>query len=311
MTSRRFPDFYILGAPKAGTSSLAQYLDDHARLFVSKPKEPRYFADDFADRPITDEETYLRLFDAADETMICGEATTDYLVSTVAVERILAVRPDARFIAMLRNPIQMMPAMHAQERKNGYETIADAAEAFAAIERRKAGRDIPRLCNEPKRLFYDDRCRLGEQIKRLKEAVAADRLQIIFMEDFAAETERVYQEALAFLGIAAYEPRDFPVVNQRHHIKHPAAIALWKLGKTAKDKLGLKTNFGLLSKVQAMGLSSQPVAASGDRSGLKQTLRDHFAADINLLGELTGRDLSGWLTPDQPRDEKTLVAASR
>lgn len=311
MTSRRFPDFYILGAPKAGTSSLAQYLDDHEGIFVSKPKEPRYFAADFADRPIEDEQTYLDLFEDADDGAILGEATTDYLVSEVAVDRILAVREDARFIAMLRNPIQMVPAMHAQERKNGYETIADVEEAWSAIERRKAGNGIPALCNEPKRLFYDDRCRLGEQIERLQAKVPADRLQIIFMEDFAAETERVYREAQAFIGIETYEPRDFPVLNQRHHIRHPAMIQLWKLGKTAKDKLGLQTNFGLLNKVQAFGMSSEAAGPSGDRRPFQRRLRDHFAADIELLARLTGRDLSSWLEVDEPPIEKSVAAASR
>lgn len=311
MSSRRFPDFYILGAPKAGTSSLAQYLDDHDGIFISKPKEPRYFADDFADRPITGESAYLDLFDEAGEGVLLGEATTDYLVSEVAVERILAVRPDARFVVMLRNPVEMVPAMHAQERKNGYETIADPADAFAAIERRKAGKNIPALCNEPKRLFYDDRCRLGEQMKRLTGQVAADRLHVIFMEDFAAETARVYRETQAFIGIDAVEPRDFPVLNQRHHIRHPAMIQLWKLGKTAKDRLGLRTNFGLLSKVQALGMSSEPVEAGGDRQAFKHVLRDHFKADIELLADLTDRDLSSWLHVEDPIVEKTLAAASR
>lgn len=311
MTARRFPDFYILGAPKAGTSSLAQYLDDHPGIFVSKPKEPRYFADDFADRPITDEQVYLDLFVEADDGAILGEATTDYLVSEVAVDRILAVRPDARFVVMLRNPIEMAPAMHAQERKNGYETIADPAEAFDAIERRKAGRDLPALCNEPKRLFYDDRCSLGAQMERLKRKVAADRLHVIFMEDFAAETERVYRETQAFIGIETFEPRDFPVVNQRHHIKHPAMIQLWKLGKTAKDRLGLKTNLGLLSKVQALGLSSEPSAPSENRQAFRSVLRDHFEADILRLAEITGRDLGPWLRVDEPSDEKTVAVASR
>ena len=311
MTSRRFPDFYILGAPKAGTSSLAQYLDDHVGVFMSKPKEPRYFAEDFADRPISDERSYLNLFDQADEGAILGEGTTDYLMSEVAVRRILAVRPDARFIVMLRNPIEMVMAMHAQERKNGYETIVDPAEAWSAIGRRKAGRGVPALCNEPKRLFYDDRCRLGEQIERLKETVAADQLQIIFMEDFAAETEQVYREAAAFIGIDADEPRDFPVVNQRHNVKYPAMIKLWKLGKTAKDRLGIRTNFGLLSKVQALGLSNEAVEPSSDRAAFKRLLRDEFEADIQRLAELTGRDLSRWLLLDEPVGEQAVAVASR
>ncbi|MGI9508453.1 MAG: hypothetical protein ACR2QJ_03775 [Geminicoccaceae bacterium] len=311
MTSRRFPDFYILGAPKAGTSSLARYLDDHAAIFVSDPKEPRYFAEDFADRPITDEQGYLALFADADPAALCGEATTDYLVSDVAVDRILAAAPDARFVAMLRNPIEMMPAMHAQERKNGYETIADPAEAWSLIGRRKAGESIPALCNEPKRLFYDDRCRLGEQIQRLQSKVAADRLHIIFMEDFAADTGRVYRDTLTFLGVEGYEPRDFPVINQRHHIKHPAMIQLWKFGKSAKDRLGLKTNFGLLSKVQALGMSSEPVETGNDLRTFRHVLEEAFEADIALLGTLTDRDLSHWTAPVVPMVEKTLAAASR
>ena len=212
---------------------------------------------------------------------------------------------------MLRNPIEMVPAMHAQERKNGYETIADPAEAFEAIGSRKAGQALPALCNEPKRLFYDDRCRLGAQMQRLRQKVAPERLRVIYMEDFAAETELVYRETQAFIGIETYEPRDFPIVNQRHHIKNPAMIQLWKLGKTAKDRLGLKSNFGLLSKVQSLGLSSEPRETGGDLQGFRRVLRDHFEADIRLLAEMTGRDLGHWLEIDEPAGEKTVAVASR
>lgn len=299
MGSRRFPDFYILGAPKSGTSSLAQYLDEHAQIFVSKPKEPRYFAEDFGDRPIKDERAYLDLFSDAASGAVLGEATTDYLVSEVAVNRILEVRPDAKFVVMLRSPIEMVFAMHAQERKNGYESIADPEEAWAAIEHRKAGHAVPILCNEPKRLYYDDRCRLGEQVERLKEKVADDKLKIIFMEDFSRETERLYQETQSFVGIDDCEPREFPVYNRRHHIKHPAIIQLWKLGKTAKDKLGLRTNFGVLNKIQELGMSNEAVRDDGDRTTFRRDLRDYFEPDIRLLGDLTGRDLSGWLRVDR------------
>ncbi len=311
MTSRRFPDFYILGAPKAGTSSLARYLDEHERIFVSDPKEPRFFAEDFADRPITDEAAYLDLFDGLDDDVLRGEATTDYLVSEVAVDRILAVRPDARFVAMLRNPVEMVLAMHAQERKNGYETIADVEEAWAAIDRRRRGEGIPTLCNEPKRLFYDERCSQGEQIERLMSKVGSERLKIIFMEDFSGDTERVYKETQAFIGIEDYEPREFPVYNRRHHIRHPAVIQLWKFGKNAKDRLGLKTNFGLLSKVQAFGMSRDPVAPARDDTAFRDALRRHFEPDVRLLARITGRDLSGWLAPDRQVAETSVAVASR
>ncbi len=293
--SRRFPDFYILGAPKAGTSSLAQYLDERDDIFVSKPKEPRFFAEDFRDRPITDDQRYLDLFDEAPKDAILGEATTDYLVSEVAVDRILDVRQDAKFIAMLRNPIEIVFAMHAQERKNGYETIQDPQEAWAAIASRKSGRDLPALCNEPKRLYYDDRCRLGEQIKRIQGKVAPERLKIIYMDDFSKNTAKVYRETLDFLGIDGDQRRDFPIHNRRHHIKRPGMIQLWKFGQTVKDKLGLKTNFGLLSKVQDFGMSNEPGPESGDKEALRKTLRGYFAEDIRLLGKLTDRDLSAWL----------------
>lgn len=296
-SSRRFPDLYILGAPKAGTSSLAQYLDERDDVFISDPKEPRFFADDFGDRPIDDKDSYLDLFAEAPEAALLGEGTTDYLVSETAVDRILEVRPDAKFIAMLRNPVEMVFAMHAQERKNGYETIADPAEAWDAIERRKTGEDIPSLCNEPKRLFYDDRCRLGEQIQRLEGKVAKERLMIIFMEDFSRQTERVYRETLTFIGLEDDDRQEFPVYNRRHHIKHPGMIQLWKLGKTVKDKLGLKTNFGVLNKVQEMGMSSEAAAKSGDQEAFRQKLRDYFYPDIRLLEQLTGRELSHWLPP--------------
>src|SRR5687768_11408599 len=98
----RRPNFAILGAPKGRTTALSEYLRDHPRVFVSRPKEPHCFCDDwdyYCAPGERSEEHYLRLFDAADdEHLAVGEASVWYLYSTTAARNLAAFDPAMRVI---------------------------------------------------------------------------------------------------------------------------------------------------------------------------------------------------------------------
>ena len=112
----RLPDFFIVGAPKCGTSALASYLRSHPKILVSPVKEPNYFCFDAPALRVIDRlETYGRLFARARPDQICGEASTAYLFSDEAVPAILDAVPAAQIIVMVRNPLDMVVSHHSQK----------------------------------------------------------------------------------------------------------------------------------------------------------------------------------------------------
>jgi hypothetical protein len=112
---KRFPDFFIVGAPKCGTTALHYYLSGHPSVFMPQEKEPQFFSSDIAGlRRHNDLPSYLSLFAGAPKDALIGEASPVYLFSRQAIPAILTLRPDAKFIVMMRNPVEMARAFHAQ-----------------------------------------------------------------------------------------------------------------------------------------------------------------------------------------------------
>ena len=108
------PNFFIIGAPKCGTTSLANWLAEHPRVFFSDTKEPHFFCTD-GYTGVKTLKQYEKLFeDAKPHHLAVGEGSTHYLFSKVAVPNILVYNPDARFIVCLRNPVDMAPSLHSE-----------------------------------------------------------------------------------------------------------------------------------------------------------------------------------------------------
>src|SRR3954468_1950993 len=110
------PSFFIVGAPKCGTTSLNDYLRQHPRIFIPERKELHYFGSDLTflktQRPTREE--YLAHFAAAQPQQIAGEASVWYLYSQLAAREIHDFCREAKFIIMLRNPVDMMHSLHSQ-----------------------------------------------------------------------------------------------------------------------------------------------------------------------------------------------------
>ena len=106
----RWPNFFIVGAPKAGTSSLYAYLNEIPGIFMSPKKEPNYFSEntipnDHPIKPIRDKKKYLELFKGVKGEKIIGEASTSYLADPEAPKLIHEACPDAKILISLRDPV--------------------------------------------------------------------------------------------------------------------------------------------------------------------------------------------------------------
>jgi Sulfotransferase domain len=300
--SRR-PDFFILGAPKCGTTALSEYLRHHPRVFVSQPKEPHYFCTDFDYYYAPgrrSEEHYLRLFaGAGEEHLAVGEASVWYLYSEVAARNIAAFDPGARAIVMVRNPVELVPSLHSQLRYMLDEDEPDPWEAWRLQEARAAGRRLPRRVRVPEFLRYGETARLGAQLRRVYEALPREQVKVLVFDDLRADTGAVYREALAFLGVPDDGRTEFPRVNE-NKVHRAGAVArltqrppapLVSVARGVKRVAGVE-RLGVLERVRRT--NRQVARRRPIDPGFAAELREHFREDVAKLGALIGRDLSAW-----------------
>ena len=146
------PTFFLAGAAKAGTTSLHHYLGEHPDIFMSEVKEPHYFScedDGWPRWAVRDRSTYEALFDAAMPGQARGESSTWTLYSEGAPKRIAQAIPDARIIALLRNPPDRAFSNWAFNFGLGYDSIdtfeaaLDAEIAVAVVWNEEEAAQLP------------------------------------------------------------------------------------------------------------------------------------------------------------------------
>src|SRR5215211_616571 len=218
----RRPDFFIVGAPKCGTTALTAYLTQHPQVGMCERKETQYFAFDlypkFArakGRPWISQDEYLSLFAQAQDKQRIGEASVWYFYSSAAPREINEFSPESRIIVMLRNPLEAVPSLHSQFVFVGIEPVEDLEEALALDEERE------RLGTPP--LFpprsYRSAARYSEQLKRYLSVFGRERVHIVVYDDFRRDTIGAYRETCEFLGIDRdFVPR-FEIVNPNKRVR--------------------------------------------------------------------------------------------
>lgn len=296
------PNFFIVGAPKSGTTALSEYLRRHPRIFMSRPKEPFFFCSDFPRLPGPKSlDEYLSLFaGVSSEALAIGEASTLYLFSEVAIDRIQAFDPAAQIVVMLRNPIDLAPAFHSQL---CYETLEDVSEFETAwrlqAERLEGGR-LPRRCLEPKLLQYRAVASLGSQVERLLDRFPREQVLVLWFDEFVRDPRSAYESTLGFLGISSDGRREFPKVNE-NRAPRSATVARWSkstpppLSRVARDlkrTLGLE-ELGILDPLRRLVSPSVPRKAL--EPSLRSELEREFGSEIDRLARVLGADLSRWL----------------
>lgn len=310
------PNFFIVGAPKSGTTAIAQYLSEHQSIYFSNPKEPEYFAFDFpGHRSIKTWEEYLKLFEHATACMVrAGEGSVWYLYSRVAISEIRRrfSSPETRLIVLLRRPDEMVISLYVQQRRMGIEDAPTFAEAWRAEHERRNGLHIPITCKTPEFLFYREVAKYGEQLRRLYEQFPPDQVKVFLYEEFAKDPQKTYYEILEFLGVANDGRKHFPVVNAYtdiHSEKLQVAVT-YGIQKLRAIKEHVINKYGInLAAIRVhrivIGVMRRINIRRGEKREvsreLKEEIRMNYKEDILLLGQLLGRDLSSWF--EEPADE--------
>ena len=199
-TRRRFPDFFIVGHHKSGTTALYEMLKSHPQIYMPALKEPRYFASDLrvhfealkTGRVPTTLDDYLALFDEARPGQLRGEASPSYLRSRVAARAIAEVQPRARIIAILREPASFVRSLHFQLMQDRVETEADLRRALAAEQIERAGERVRR---------YSDHLHYTEQLQRFNDVFPREQMLVLIYDDFRADNAATVRHVLRFLGV--------------------------------------------------------------------------------------------------------------
>ncbi|RFA37823.1 sulfotransferase domain-containing protein [Alkalilimnicola ehrlichii] len=177
------PNFFIIGAPKCGTTSLARWLSEHPETYLSPTKEPHYYSTDLSNRRIKSESSYLSLFSGVGSAhKAIGEASTWYLYSKEAVANIERQHSGTRYIVMTRDPIEMAHSLYHHNYRVLHEDQPTFERAWKLQGEREKGKMIPAPCTEPEFLQYRQACALGSMLERLLEQVDVERVLHIPLE---------------------------------------------------------------------------------------------------------------------------------
>lgn len=285
-TIMKRPNFFILGAPKCGTTSLAHWLAEHPYVYLSPIKEPHYYCIDLANRNIQSPTHYKALFrNAGEEHLAVGEASTWYLFSDEAVPAIEQEHPEARYIVMTRDPISMAHSLHHHNLRVLHENRSSFEEAWALQRERAAGRDIPDSCTEPSFLQYKAACSLGSLLEKLYEQVAKEKVLHIPLEHMQEDPALEYQRVLNFLGVPDDGRQVFPVVNEARGYRSQLLQRLIRVGGRARLALGIYRGLGLAR------CNERPEAKEELPEAFRDELKQAFAMERKKLKDLAAEGL--------------------
>ena len=312
------PNFFLVGASKAGTTSLYRYLAQHPQIYMSPMKEPHFLADEvrpenfapetrpkiaqwqadfeayvrgpmtarFPSGPVARWEDYLRLFAGAGNRPAIGEASPCYLWSPTAPRNIAARFPDARIVMVLRDPAERAFAQHLHTL-----SVVKAAMSFrehmdAALG--STAKQIGELYPFLEFGFY------GEQLRRYLDVFPRDRVLVLYYEDYQRNPLELLGNIFRFLGV---EKGFAPDVRERHmESRVPRSFLLNRLLRKPAGRL-LSSGLRRALRGTAFRPRATMALAPEDRARLVELYRD----SIVQLQEMVNRDLSAWLAAPRPQ----------
>jgi hypothetical protein len=298
---QRFPDFYIVGHSKSGTTALYEMLRRHPQIYMPDLKEPTFFATDLRPRlqqRVPEPETladYLALFAHAGAEQRVGEASSLYLFSRDAAGAIATAQPAARIVAILREPASFLRSLHLQLLQIHNETEKSLRSALSLEQARRRGERIPSSCSRPQALLYSERVRYVEQLRRYHAVFAPEQVLTLVYDDFRDDNEATVRQVLRFLAVDDAQPLQTleanPTVGVRsvrlHRLKHALRNADGPIARTARAAGETLMTGRTRAVVQRSMYGRTPPADEQ----LMLELRRRFAGEVVALSDYLGRDL--------------------
>jgi hypothetical protein len=198
-TKHRVPEFFVVGNPKSGTTALYEMLVTHPQVYMPKLGS-KFFALEQKRKPDTLEE-YLSLFDPAKAGQRIGEMSRGYLRSPTAASGIAEVNPDARIVAVLREPASFLRSLHLELLQDHVETEKDLGRLIAREEAGGSRHDVGES-GVPRTLgFSKERVAYVDQLRRFHAVFPREQVLVLIYDDFRADNEGTVRDVLRFLEV--------------------------------------------------------------------------------------------------------------
>lgn len=294
------PNFLIIGAPKAGTTALYNYLKEHPQIYMSPIKEPKFFAlegeeinfqgpRDMTKDYITDIESYRNLFKNVSNEIAIGEASPWYLHIPQSSQRIHHYIPDVKLIAILRNPVERAYSQFLSLVQRDFEPLTDFGQALAAEAERISNNWSPRW-------YYKERGFYYTQLQPYFNLFNRDRIKIFLYEDLKSDSSGLVKEVFNFLGV---DNTFTPNISRKHNVTRvPKNRSLYRLISQPNPIKSLLRPFlppnlrrDITSKLTDISVKSKPDI----KPEIRHRLIEEYREDILRLQDLIQRDLSQWL----------------
>jgi hypothetical protein len=299
-----FPHFFVVGAPKAGTTALWAALASHPQLFLPSVKEPGHFlAEDGrgavgtgpgdavrARRQVWDRRRYEALYATAPAGARRGDASTLHLADPAAHRRIERAVPDARIVAVLRDPVERAYSHWAHLRSDGLEPIADLVEACEAEPGRVRAGYGPHW-------RYRGLGRYGEQLEQLFAVFDRSQVHLVRYRDLVERPVSTLDGVCTFLGVEPGIVGPLTAENVRPLVPDTARTRRWSAVVRAAATLAPSLASGaayaarrpLLAGLRQGAAPRPPLDPAARREVLAPLLDD-----IAVVERLTGWDLGEW-----------------
>jgi hypothetical protein len=315
------PDFLVIGAPKAGTTALHVALSRHPQLYLSEVKEPKYFMTDDVPPPrsggpgdaatfrahVWQRSDYEALFDPAPPGTLRGESTTLYLRDREAHRRIHRQVPNAKLIAVLRDPVERAHSNWTHLRSAGLEPEADFLKA--------CGREAERAADGWAAFWrYLDQGRYGEHLAHLYRYFPPEQVLVLLYRDYREHPQQTVDTVCEFLGVETGQVRDIPTENMT---AAPTPSRLNDVLRTVIRRIDqldhhLPRSVSTAITTPAVRLLQREQRGRHPLAPEERTaLIPYFAEDIALLERLTGRSFDHWRDVRNGADRAALDVQGR
>jgi len=284
---KRWPNLFLVGAAKAGTTTLYNYLYNIPEIFVSRKKEPNYFCvniipDNYFVKPIRDKTVYFKLFEKATDEKFIAEGSVAYLSDPEAPKLIYEVSPNSKIIISLRDPVERVFSEYLMFVRLGHFKLSFHEQLQLELAH-KVDKSRPNLG-----LFHGF---YFEHVRRYLDTFGQDQVKIIIFEEFVKNIKNVLEDILKFLGISS------SINNFKEKSYNPYSVTR---GPIAKQILRSTTLSKIANKVMSTEEKSlliekfltkkqpKPKITENDR----EILINYYRNDVSKLEKLLGRQMS-------------------
>ena len=277
-----WPNFFIVGAPKAGTTSLYAYLKNVPGIYMSPNKEPNYFSVSThfkpSKKPIRDKKKYLSLFEKVKDEKIIGEASPSYLSDPEAPKLIHEIVPDARILISLRDPVERAYSAYLMVLRRRFIKKSFSQQ----MENTLSNEILPSEKMLTRGLYFNP-------VQKYLDIFGQKQVKIIIFEEFIKNPKTLIEEILEFLGYnKPLETFENEVHNPYAVVRSPVTRYIFQNDTVRKFAQIIPSSFRRFLKEKVM-LKQQPKPKMNEE--VKKKLVNFYHNDVEKLKILLGRDL--------------------